>query len=391
MHKGTKFFFVCVISVLFTAFYVWYTLSQQTLTFQNVALPSVTDVSDVSSEIESFMPERISESDARSKSKGGIGDLGRAAMSHDEKLPLPVDEGGEKQPRRVLVRHLGLDQSFGFLAMDSSHRDGSGRYATNLTCHRVHFAGGRGICSVVERGFFTTYKAVLFNEAFYATTTLPLNGIPSRTRVSRDGRHAAITVFVSGHSYSEGRFATETSIVDIDTGTVLVANLEEFDVIRDGELFSALDFNFWGVTFMKDSDRFYATLSSNGVFFLVQGNISSRQAYVIRAGVECPSLSPDETRIAFKKRSSTGVQVSWQLSVVDLETFRETELTEIRSVDDQVEWLDNSRVLYGLPDQEGSATSNVWVVSADGTGVPEIFLEDAVSPAVVREGDIPLS
>jgi len=391
MNKGTKFFLVCVVSVLFAAVYIWYALSRSTRPFQDVALPPVSIISDVSSERETFIPERPGKSDARSQSKGRMDVLDGSVMRHGEKLALPQDAGRVKQPLKVLVRHLGLDQSFGFLAMDSSHRDPGGRYATNLTCHRVHFAGGRGVCLVVERGFFTTYKAVLFNEVFYSTFTLPLNGIPSRTRVSRDGRHAAITVFVSGHSYSEGRFATETSIVDMETGTVLVANLEEFDVIRDGELFSVLDFNFWGVTFMKDSDRFYATLSTNGVFFLVEGNIASRQAYVIRAGVECPSLSPDETRIAFKKRLSTGARVGWRLSVVNLETFREMELTESRSVDDQVEWLDNSRVLYGLPDKVGSATSNVWVVSADGTGAPEMFLEDAVSPAVVREGDMPLS
>ena len=57
--------------------------------------------------------------------------------------------------------------------------------------------------------------------------------------------------------------------------------------------------------------------------------------------------------------------------------MRETPLAELRSVDDQAEWLDDDTVLYGLD-------GDVWSVPADGTGEPERFLADADSPAVVR-------
>lgn len=50
---------------------------------------------------------------------------------------------------------------------------------------------------------------------------------------------------------------------------------------------------------------------------------------------------------------------------------------ETRSVDDQAEWLDDETVLYGL-------AGDVWRVPADGRGSPELYLEDALSPAVAR-------
>jgi hypothetical protein len=60
-------------------------------------------------------------------------------------------------------------------------------------------------------------------------------------------------------------------------------------------------------------------------------------------------------------------------------------LAETRSVDDQVEWLDDSRLLYALsrPGSEAT-TSDVWVVPADGTGSAQVLIPEASSPAVIR-------
>jgi uncharacterized repeat protein (TIGR01451 family) len=63
--------------------------------------------------------------------------------------------------------------------------------------------------------------------------------------------------------------------------------------------------------------------------------------------------------------------------VLDLATMRETALAEPRSIDDQIEWLDNRQVLYG----DGGA---IWVADADGTGAPRKFLSQATSPSVLR-------
>jgi Tol biopolymer transport system component len=107
--------------------------------------------------------------------------------------------------------------------------------------------------------------------------------------------------------------------------------------------------------------------------YLVEGDVAARTARVVHSGVECPSLSPDETRIAYKHREGD----KWRLQVLDLASGRETVLAETRSVDDQVEWLDDGRILYGL-------LGDIWVVRADGKGRPRIYIPDALSPAVVR-------
>jgi Tol biopolymer transport system component len=90
--------------------------------------------------------------------------------------------------------------------------------------------------------------------------------------------------------------------------------------------------------------------------------------------VECPSLSPDETRIAFKR--SLNSHGSWRLYVLDLHTMREWPLAETMSVDDQAEWLDDQHVLYWRG-------TDVWEVRADGKGKPRLFLTDASSPVVI--------
>jgi Tol biopolymer transport system component len=148
-------------------------------------------------------------------------------------------------------------------------------------------------------------------------------------------------------------------------------------------LFQAPEFNFWGVTFAQDSNLFYATLRNGNTTYLVQGDIVARKLTVLHENVECPSLSPDGTRIAFKKR----VAHRWQLTALDLATMEETELAEKVSIDDQVEWLDDERILYHKTDYDPPKLVSVFVVPADGSGEPEIFMPNAISPVVVRQSE----
>jgi hypothetical protein len=97
-------------------------------------------------------------------------------------------------------------------------------------------------------------------------------------------------------------------LIEADKGRI-VADLEEFTVTRDGQRISNKDFNFWGVTFTPDTRHFYATLSTNRQHFLVKGDIADRSVAVVRDNVECPSLSPNATRIAYKKRFMVDGQV----------------------------------------------------------------------------------
>ena len=151
-------------------------------------------------------------------------------------------------------------------------------------------------------------------------------------------------------------------------------DLEQFEVWNDGARFNRPDFNFWGVTFARDSNLFYATLASAGKTYLVVGNISERTLQVLRENVECPSLSPDNTRLAFKKRvGDVGV---WRLHILDLNTLEDTPLTaETHTIDDQVEWLDDNNVLYAY-------AAHIWVAPVDGGSAPTVFASEAYSPAV---------
>lgn len=261
----------------------------------------------------------------------------------------------------------------GIVSLD--HPDGE-RTMLPFHCLRVHYAAGQGLCLAEASRIPGTYAAYVFDRDMGVTHKIDLAGLPSRARVSPDGRFGAATDFVTGHSYSDGGLSTETLLIDLTTGDV-IANLEKFTVFRDDEPYFDETFNFWGVTFTQDSNRFYVTLAIQGTAYLAEGDIARKQIHLLRENVECPSISPDNTRIAFKKKVGQDLQgTTWRLTVLDLATMTETPVAETRSIDDQVEWLDNSTLLYG----NGSDT---WMAAADGTGSPRRFLSSALSPVVI--------
>jgi hypothetical protein len=274
----------------------------------------------------------------------------------------------------VVFQHVVRDDDYAHVAVTGATRTGR-RTITGLVCERIHFAAGRGLCLMPKRGLGVRYTAKVISSDFRVRDEITLGGLLSRARVSPDGRYGASTSFVNGHSYAtQGAFSTQTTLIDLAGGTAL-ANLEDFEVMRDGKRFDAIDHNFWGVTFAQDSNRLYATLSTQGKTYLVEGDVAARRLRVLHENVECPSLSPDETRVAYKKRIRRG---TWRLHVLDLGSGRETPLAETRSIDDQVEWLDDRRILYG------TGAGDVWVVPADGAGSPAKYLAGALSPAVLR-------
>jgi hypothetical protein len=233
-------------------------------------------------------------------------------------------------------------------------------------------AGGRGICLKLA-GSGLDYSAVVFDAEFRELQSLALDGLPSRARVAPDGRLGAVTSFVTGHSYaSGGEFSTSTRLLDLRRGR-WIANLEEFQVLRGGRRIDAPDFNFWGVTFERGGG-FYATLSTGSHRYLVHGDVKDRRLEVLRDRVECPSLSPDGRRIAYKRTLGDG---RWRPHVLDLRTGRDHALSERRSIDDQIEWLDNRHVLYGHGD-------HVFLAAADGSGRPHRVLARAASPSALR-------
>jgi hypothetical protein len=248
------------------------------------------------------------------------------------------------------------------------------RVTTRLSCERVYFAASRGLCLVSRQGLLQAgYKATITGPNFKRRHEFRLTGIPSRARISPDGRYGAVTAFVTGHSYAADNFSTQTVLIDMARGTVLADLEKDFTVVRNGKRIEDIDFNFWGVTFTGTTGRFYATLKTGDETYLLEGDVGARRARVIHENVECPSISPDDTRVAYKKWLGD----RWRLHVLDLATMQETALAEERSVDDQVEWLDEDHILYGL-------SPDTWMVAADGGGAPRKFLSKALSPAVVR-------
>jgi hypothetical protein len=287
-------------------------------------------------------------------------------------------------PHAVFV-DTRLGDGYGRVALSDLRAGPDGPVAlTDLRCERVDMAGDRGICLSAERGAVTRYHLSVFDRNFNVLSTRDLPGLPSRTRVSPDGSRGAMTTFVGGDSYlNPGQFATRTELLDLHGGSSF-GDLESFRVMRDGQPYDRVDFNFWGVTFSPtDPNRFYATLGTEGKQFLGEGDLAGHTVTVLRDGVECPSLSPDGSRIAFKKRVAAGAgRIEWRLSVLDLATLADHPLAETRSVDDQAAWLDDGTVLYGRPQSDsGTPTKDTFAVPADGSGTPRVLRTGAFSLA----------
>jgi hypothetical protein len=243
-------------------------------------------------------------------------------------------------------------------------------------CQRAAFGHGRGICLDV---LGTETSVEILDSRLRVVHQFTLPGIPSRARVSPDGRWGGVTMFVVGHAYAKpGQFSTATTLIDMRTGKP-AGNLErDFHVTHDGAAVDERDRNYWGLTFAPDGDTFYATLATGGSTWLVRGSIAGRTGRTIHENVECPSVSPDGTRIGYKQAVSHD-PTAWRFHVLDLATGRDVALAETRSVDDQLDWLDDQHLLYG----DGQ---RIWMVNADGSGRPSVWMNAADSPTVEPSG-----
>jgi hypothetical protein len=310
----------------------------------------------------------------------------KQVQAQGQETPLSIEGPNElqaiqKQPQLLFVNMEEPD--IGQVKLEGFDPAFPQRAPTTLTCERIHYAAGNGICLMYDAsGLAQLVSVTLFGSDFKPRHQFTTEGILSRARVSPDGRYAAFTVFLTGHSYTDANMSTATFLLDTATGTTL-GNLEEFETWKDGQLYQAPEFNFWGVTFAQDSNRFYATLRNGDTTYLVQGDLAARKLTILHENVECPSLSPDGTRLAFKKRAP-GLAYRWQLTVLDLATMKEIELAEKENIDDQVEWLDNEHILYHKLDYDPPKWVSVFVLPADGSGQPEVFIPNAISPVVVR-------
>ncbi|AWB91421.1 hypothetical protein C3E78_03850 [Aeromicrobium chenweiae] len=283
---------------------------------------------------------------------------------------------------RVVFRNTEVGSRYGLVSMVSLADPRGPRAFTDVPCDRVYASAGTTSCLRTKRGLATTFEAVELDADWRAVESWGLPGIPSRTRVSADGRLLATTSFVTGHTYMQVGFSTATDIREV--GGRDLGNLEAFALVVDGRRVRPADRNIWGVTFARDDDTFYATVATGGTTYLARGDLSARTLTTLHEGAECPSLSPDGSRIAFK-HDVGGTTPHWQIVVLDLASGRESTLGgEKRNVDDQVEWLDDDTLLYGLPRDGEAGVSDIWQIKTTAGAAPSIFIEQAWSPSIVR-------
>lgn len=303
----------------------------------------------------------------------GPGQGRRATTETVEQVPVAELES---QPRIVFRNTAG--EGYGRVAMVALDDPAGPRGLTKMACDRVAAIDRETVCLQAKTGVTSSYIATVSRPG-EEPLVVERPGIPSRARLSPEGSAMASTAFVAGDSYNSAGFSTRTWITSVETGRGL--HVENFDLVHRGKQIEPIDRNFWGVTFL-DEDDFFVTVGFGGDTWLARGSVSERSVQTVRRGAECPSVSPDHTRVAYKVRRSDR---TWRVAVLDLASGRQQVLPGDRSVDDQVTWLDDDTLVYAVPRTGAeSGSADVWSLAADASSPPKMLIPLASSPTVVR-------
>ena len=284
------------------------------------------------------------------------------------------------RPPFLMFRLLAPEKAYGRVGMVSSGAEDVTWHVTPLSCARVAYASGRGMCLVEEQVGATLVRhvAYVFDGTFSRKHRIELAGVPIRARVAPDGRLASVTTYAEEESPAGERLAMESVLIDLVIGRV-TADLREFALDTAGrDIRGPIDIS--SVAFDDDGDRVYATLATAADRYVVSGSASERRLRVLADGFASEALAPEGQRLVVKKR--VGDRGFWQLAILHLPTLT-TELLnhQSRSVDDQVEWLDTAHLVYH---DATETVTGIWTLAADGQSGPRLLVADAFSPAVVR-------
>ncbi len=252
-----------------------------------------------------------------------------------------------------------------------------------LHCDRVHNGAAVIACLRTVPGQGLKLDLADRQAKVLGTLNFPNVLIASRVRVSPDGATVALTGFSAGHTYIGTDFSTRTYLIDAVNRRVM-SDVSMFKVIEaNGLTLAAKRINVWGVTFdPHHSGRFLATVGAGGGVFLAAGDSKSKTLTLMRADMECPSFSPDGKKVAFKRRNGAN---GWWPAVYEIASGRESVMKDKRSIDDQIEWLDDATIMYEIApaastDVHGALTE-VMVRKADGSGSASVLRVNAGSPS----------
>lgn len=281
---------------------------------------------------------------------------------------------------RIVFRNTAMGQGYGQIASVAIAEPQGPRELSQTACDRVDATTEYISCMRTQRGIPTTFETRILDAQANTFDEWPLPGVPSRTRISEGGL-VATTAFVTGHSYAADSFSTETVIKSVQGQNF--GNLEDYSIFIDGQALTAIDRNVWGVTFATEN-KFYATVASAGKTWMVEGNLEERRMNSVIQNAECPSVAPDHSKVAYKKRRAQSGLAHWDIAVFDLKTQKEIILPLEQGFDDQLEWLDSQTLLFGMPRTGSVGDSDVYSIKANANAQPQLFIKDAWSPSVVR-------
>jgi len=291
----------------------------------------------------------------------------------------PVAAAGEV----VFVNRIPGDD-YGRLGI--RHSDGT-RTLLDQRCLRVHIAAGNGVCLSQDDALVPAYTTTFFqaDDPYQSELKSYASALPSRARISPDGSLSSVTAFISGTSYADisGETSTIVTIDKIESREQL-RGANQFEVLSNVQKYNDPTSEYWGLTF-ADNDEIYITGFFGEAPEIMHGSLDAMTVKPTGYDGSCPSLSPDGETLVYKASRDDG---GFDLVAVDLASDTTWQLGETRSVDDQVEWLDNDTILYALhPDGGDTPTQpefDIWVLDIAEGSEPELFLPNADSPAAIR-------